>query len=338
MKKALFVYIGILLISWGCISPVTAVDADTVVENYVLIDQARTNANSVLSDFVSKGPLQENEVWTDAVINDSPITIYDPNGLKLYYLFTVEQKGTPIGEIEVSASKVLGSPVSSVNLKPHTWDFDQAEELAKKYAEKIYPHHKIISIKIVDYAPSRIGVMAKLFDPGNESYERIVVDAHTFDLIPEEMPAGAEGRYGAVCVESLYDSIPDEIADERIKHWTECHDVLQTRNLSSSDAITRDGDYSYKELNDFSLFGQERSYYCMPATGQMIADYFGVTHTQDHIADEMGTTTGGTQPAGMINYFEDSAPDGLGRTGSEVDGSPTFSEVWEEIFNFFDLR
>jgi len=281
MKKALFVFIGILLISWGCISPVTAVDADTVVKNYVSIDQARTNANSILSDFVSKGPLQENEVWKDVVINDSPLTIYDSNGLKLYYLFTVERKGTPIGEVEVPASKVLGSPVSSVNLKPNTRDFDRAEDIAKKFADENYPDYKITSIKPVDYAPSRIGAMAELFDPVNGSDTRIVVDVHTFDLIPEKMPRGAEGRYGAVCIESLYDSLSEEVAEERIRHWNERHEVLQTISYSSSYDLARDGSYSYKELNGFSLFGQEKSYYCMPATGQMMADFSGMTISQD---------------------------------------------------------
>lgn len=228
MKKALFVFIGILLISWGCTAPVTAVDVDTIVKNYVSIDQARTNANGALSEFLSQGPLQGNDAWEGATIDESPITIYDPNGLKLHYLFAVERKGTPIGEVEVPASKVLGSPVSSVDLKPHTWDFDRAHEIATKFAAENYPDHKITSIKPVDYAPSRMGAMAELSDPGNESYERIVVDAHTFDLVPEKMPPEAEGRYGAVCVESLYDSLSEEVADERIRHWNKCHEALQT--------------------------------------------------------------------------------------------------------------
>jgi hypothetical protein len=276
MKKALFVCIGILLISWGCSSPVTAVDADTVVKNYVSIDQARTNANGVLSDFVSKGPLQENEVWKDVVINESPITIYDPNGLKLYYLFTVERKGTPIGEVEVPASKVLGSPVSSVSLKPHTRDFDRAEDIAKTLADENYPDYKITSIKPVDYAPSHIGAMAELFDPGNESYTRIVVDAHTFDLVPEDMPPGAEGRYGAVCIESLYDSLSEEGAEECIRHRSECHE--ETR---SSRDLAGDGNHSCREQRGVSPREQEIPYsFCMPALFQMIADLSDMPSSQ----------------------------------------------------------
>ncbi|WP_067052744.1 hypothetical protein [Methanofollis ethanolicus] len=165
------------------------------------------------------------------MIDESPITIYDPNGLKLYYLFTVERKGTPIGDVEVPASKVLGSPVSSVSLKPHTRDFDRAQEIAKKFADENYPDYKITSIKPVDYAPSRMGAMAELFDPGNESHERIIVDAHTFDIVPEDMPPEAEGRYGAACIESLYDSLSEEVADERIRHWNECQEALQTTHV-----------------------------------------------------------------------------------------------------------
>lgn len=328
-----------MLVAWSFPFPVTAVDVENVVKNYVSMDQARTNAHGVLLNFVPMGPLSDSEAWKEATINETPITIYDPNGLKLYYLFAVEQDGTPIGEIEVSASKVLRSPVPSVNLKPHTWDFDQAQEIAKKIAAEKYPHHTITSIKPVDYAPSRIGAMAELSGPENNSYERIVVDAHTFTIIPEDLPPEAEGRHGAVCVESLYDTIPDRVVDEYVAQWNEQHEGIQSMIAENNDVrsscadITNDG-AAYKELSGFSLFGQEKTYYCMPATGQMIADYFGVTHTQDHIAGEMGTTPTGSFPEGMVAYFSGIVPDGLGRTGSEVDWSPTFSEVWQEIYHY----
>lgn len=270
MKKVPFIFMGILLISWGFAAPAAAVDAETVIQNYLSIDLARTNAQSVLSDFVSKGPLQENDIWTDAAINESPVTIYDPDGLKLYYLFIVEQKGTPIGEIEVPASKLLGSPVSSIRLKPHTWDFDRAREQVQKFAGEKYPGHTIASIKLVDYAPSRIGVMAELLDPENGSYERLVVDAHTFAPVPENITSDAEGRYGAVCVESLYDSIPDKTADERIEHWTECQETLQKRDRSSSDAGAGDGG---------SLFGRKRPYYGVPAANRLYACVYALLTT-----------------------------------------------------------
>lgn len=260
MKKALFVCISIMLVAWSFTAPVTAVDVENIVKNYVSMDQARTNAHGVLLNFVPMGPLSDSEAWKEATINETPITIYDPNGLKLYYLFAVEQDRTPIGEIKVSASKVLRSPVPSVNLKPHTWDFDQAQEIVKKIAAEKYPEYTITSIKPVDYAPSRIGAMAELSGPANDSYERVVVDAHTFTLVPEDLPPEAEGRYGAVCVESLYDTIPDKVVDEYVAQWDEQHEAIQSMIAENNDVTPSCGDlithevYTYKELKTESIF------------------------------------------------------------------------------------
>lgn len=54
-----------------------------------------------------------------------------------------------------------------------------------------------------------------------------------------------------------------------------------------------------QELLDVTLYAQETTYYCAPASAQMILSYHGYQYTQSQIAEAMRTTTSGT-PIGNI--------------------------------------
>lgn len=125
MKKSIGMQLGVmlaamLLLSMMFVSTVTAKnESDIVTNNYVTIEKAREHATVALSEFVAAGsPGLKNTDWRGASINPDPLTIYDINGEKLLYQFSVEKEGKSVGAIKVSASKVLGQSIRAIELKP----------------------------------------------------------------------------------------------------------------------------------------------------------------------------------------------------------------------------
>lgn len=68
-------------------------------------------------------------------------------------------------------------------------------------------------------------------------------------------------------------------------------------------------------------------WYCAPATGQMISDYYGFSHSQSYIAGRMGTTITGTTQEGQLDYYQDD----INKPNSYEDTNPIWSEAVDEI-------
>lgn len=58
------------------------------------------------------------EEWRGAMVNPEPLTIYDINGKKLFYKFSVEKNGKMVGRIKASASAELGPSVYTLAIGP----------------------------------------------------------------------------------------------------------------------------------------------------------------------------------------------------------------------------
>ena len=104
------------------------------------------------------------EDWDGAKVQKGAVTVYDIHGIKLFYEFTVTKDGKAIGEIEIAASKVLGSSLHRVILSPPL-DRENAAQKAMEVAEKEYPDYKIQSTKPVCYSYPKEGVMVTLAKP-----------------------------------------------------------------------------------------------------------------------------------------------------------------------------
>jgi len=346
MKKILAIGIVAMLVLG--VGLVAAINADEIENNYVSKEKAREHATVTMLKFVLAGtPGLEDEDWKGATINPEPLTIYDINGKKLFYQFSVEKDGATVGGIKTAASKVLGEPVRTIELTPRAWDSDIALKKAKEIAKKKYEGAEITSTTMVCYGYLKIGVMVKLRDPKTGKEQRLFIDASDYSIVPDRMPElELEGVPGVL---SLYEGIPEEEWAQRISKWEardqHVRDVIAkvhsagidiSKYLSEKELETlREAlasPRSYKVLSGFHLFGQETSYYCAPATGQMIADYYDVSHTQDHIADEMGTTAGGgTTMSGQLDYYTGNPPDCLDKSGSYDDYDCTWEEAKDEI-------
>jgi hypothetical protein len=130
---------------------------------------------------------------------------------------------------------------------------------------------------------------------------------------------------------------------ECCNHQNNTHKQVWENRYNS--LIDHTADFSYGELLDefpyskvltVTLYDQDNSYYCVPAVGQMIADYYGVTHSQSHIATQMNTTNVtyiSNDTFGELRYYINNPSDCLGKEDSyyEVAGSSTWTRVQGEI-------
>ena len=64
----------------------------------------------------------------------------------------------------------------------------------------------------------------------------------------------------------------------------------------------------------------------------MIAKYYGVSHSQDHIANVMGCGwNSGCSISQQLKYYKSDKPNGLGKKGSCADASRTWEEAKNEV-------
>jgi len=142
----------ISLLLTGLILVVGAFGDDYAVENfYVDEDTAWMHATAYLTQFVAD-ELPGLEDWDGAQVEKKPVTVYDIHGKKLFYEFPVTKEGRAIGEIEMAASKVLGTSLGRVILRPPL-DRETAAQKAMEVAEKEYPEYKIQSTYLFSYPP-----------------------------------------------------------------------------------------------------------------------------------------------------------------------------------------
>ena len=95
------------------------------------------------------------------------------------------------------------------------------------------------------------------------------------------------------------------------------------------------GSYSRYWLTTFPLYHQEKAFYCVPATAQMIAAYHSYSYTQDYIYQKMGGTNGDTTGIGPTKALEwyklSRSSGGLGATRSYKTTTLSFTKAISEI-------
>lgn len=285
------------------------------------------------------------EEWRGAMVNPKPLIIYDINGKKLFYEFSVEKNGKMVGRIKASASAELGPSVYTLAIGPRPWNASTAIEKAEELAQQKYDE-EITAAKLVCYSYPRIGVMVTFADqPETGKNHRMIIDAGDYSIVPDKKPE-AEG----IGVWSLYESIPEEENSQRIAEWERNDKIVSSvtekaKSLGIEDLTGRT--LSEEELKSLEeqiggdrnqvvlgvpLYGQTNGVRCCVASAQMIAKWYFVTHTQDHIAGVMGCGDGSLcSPDQELLYYKGARPDGLGKAGSYTDYSPTFGEAKKEI-------
>lgn len=294
------------------------------------------------------------EEWRGATINPEPLTLYDINGKKLFYEFSVDKNGNMVGRIKVSASPELGSSVQTFEIGPRRWNASTAIEKSKEIAQQQFNGKaEITSAKLVVYGYPNIGVMVTLVDQAGGK-TRLFINALDYSIIPDKEP-GAD-RIG---VWSIYERLSEANKSKHIAEWNKDDkyvsfvnekaktmgiENLAQRTLSENElsSLKKQGigiTATSEKILNVPQYYQENSKGCCVASAQMIAAYYGVSHTQDHIASIMGCgVTVGCNPDQELVYYRGATPDGLGKTQSWSDSTPTWLENKNSINQDKPLR
>ena len=202
-----------------------------VEDFYVDEDTAWRHAVVFATDWVSEDT-HGLEDWDGAEVQKDPVTVYDIHGKKLFYEFTVTKDDKAIGEMEMAASKVIGSSLHRVVLSP-PMDRENAARKAMEVAEKEYPNYKIRSTKPVCYSYPKEGVMVTLVKPGAKEEKTVIIDTYTSSVVPLKEPK-EEGELGAW---SIYDKIPAEERAERVEQWNEVAKHVNEYKMSKMSGV-----------------------------------------------------------------------------------------------------
>ena len=279
--------------------------------------------------------------WIGANLEE-PTTIYDLNGLPLFYDYPVlSLQHEKVGMIRASASRVLGVPVPATYISGPHWDIKSATQRAHKYVEDELKG-KIIDSKPVCYGYPKLGIAVNWEDSKDQA-KRTIIDVGDHSIVPENVEP-EDRKSGAI---SVYDLIPEEMlpdAIERFILYDKMVDELQERAdvdlagflapeefhrvqtsliemipwHTSKILTTCSQDYSHKCIQ---MHAQENMGYCVAATWQMIFDFWSYNYSQDEIDAALDAALD------KVKGLQSLA------VGFDVinDVNPTFNEVKNEI-------
>ncbi|MCD4846339.1 MAG: hypothetical protein K8R25_17825 [Methanosarcinales archaeon] len=227
LQDAAVLIISLLLMGAILVTGAEASQADYSVENfYVDEDIACNYAMTYLNGFAIDETLGLKD-WNSAKLQKDPITVYDMDGKKLFYTYTVTKDGKAIGEMEMSASKVLGRLLNRI-IVTEPLDRDSMKQKAIEIAEKKYPGWEIRSAEFVCYSYPKEGVMLTLVRPESKEEKTVIIDTFTSSVVPLKPPKN-DGDSG---VWSLYDEIPVEKRVKMVENWNKNERKIITKQLS----------------------------------------------------------------------------------------------------------
>lgn len=198
---------------------------------------------------------------------------------------------------------------------------------------------------MVVYDYPLFGAMTVVKDKATGDEHRIFVDVYTLEVVPDKPATETERGIWSIYEQRLKNGI-----DENLKAWQESDNLTKfierkttSMEINISAPVTDEqmkklsGDATIKatattKTLNVPLYGQTTNYYCAPASAQMIAAYYGVSHSQDYIYGIMG----GVAPNGVdlnrqLTYYKSSQ--GLAKTNSVKDYDLYFNEAVTEINN-----
>lgn len=287
--------------------------------------------------------------WQGANLGRS-VTVYDLNDQPLFYDFPVlSRRRKNLGLIRTSVSRVLGVPVPSVQIGGAPLDVNGVSLKAGELVSRKYKG-KVVGTKLVCYAYPKLGIAVQWEKRGKR--QRTIVDVGDFSIVPEKVEPGMRGpgawsfydhvRENAVpeAVRNfgLYDKVVDELQERSGKNLAtrlKLYEVVEVQGVLSDFVQAQLGftkiltfcTHSYSH-ECFRLHAQEDGVWCVPATGQMILDFWRYHESQADLAAEMGTGPGGTGYAGEVNAYESLT---CSHFDAQHDTSPTFAEAKAEI-------
>ncbi len=279
---------GILLLAMLLVGMVLipAASAQEEKDYSVTAEEALMRANANMINFIAGNALGF-ENWTGASINPNPQELYDVNGQKLFYRFSVYKENKLIGTIDVCADKTLGPSIYDIVFDPEPYKVAEAMKKSIEIAKNEYSDGEIKSTQMVVYSYPRIGAMTVVKDKATGVEHRIFVDAYFLSEV-EDKPA-TETEPG---IWSMYDKILAYGKENNLKEWQKSDELAKSieqvaanKGVNINAAVTEENikklidegvvksSFTGKIL-DINGIGQEDDVYCVPACIRMVCKYY----------------------------------------------------------------
>lgn len=202
----------ILAVLLVAVALIPVVSAQNETDYSVTKEVAFEHANAQIINFIADDT--EFEGWKGASIDPKPLELYDPNGQKLYYQFSVYKNNSLIGRVDVGANKTLGQSIQVIEQTPVLYNTTEAMNKSIETARNEYPNGEIKSTEIVVYSYPSIGAMTVIKDIASGNEHRIFVDAYNLEVIPDR-PA-TETKPG---IWSVFDRRLKNGVEDNLKSW-----------------------------------------------------------------------------------------------------------------------
>jgi len=349
LHKTVVVLLALLLAAMAMVPMVSADISQSNEENKKLIESnfipvatAQEHATITMLSMIHSGALDEN--WVGGKINPTPQTIYDINGEKLFYLFTIEKKGARVGEIYAAASKVLGGSVITIGSIETPDKFTVLRVDTQKNLTEKYPGYQVIAEKKVCFDYPVIGLMLTLKNTKTGDMKDVIIDSRDGSVKNWETQVSsyynqisAEDMKKHVAIWEKQSAITEELKTtalvenpEFLQHYSEM-DLSRVKQVmtkvKTSDSnikalLFQDGQ---KIISGLTHCTQYTDVWCGVATAQIISTkYMSDPWSQYHIADMMGAynddgTPKGTDMGMELLYYQPSEDDGGLGKGNSLD-------------------
>ncbi|WP_440947534.1 C39 family peptidase [Methanosarcina sp. T3] len=265
---------------------IPAASAQEEKDYSVTAEEAFKHANANMISFIAAdAPGFEN--WTGASIDSKPLELYDINGKKLFYRFSVYKENKLIGTIDVCADKTLGPSIYDIVFDPEPYKTAEAMKKSIEIAKSEYSDEKIKSTNLVVYSYPSIGAMTVVKDKATGVEHRIFVDAYSLNEV-EDKPA-TETEPG---IWSMYDKILAYGKENNLKEWQKSDELAKSIELAAANkgininaAVTGENIEKLSDegvvkssftgkILDINGIGQEDPNWCGPACIRMVCIYY----------------------------------------------------------------
>jgi len=323
-----------------------------IESNYIPVDIANEHATITMLNMIQSGALDGR--WVGAKINPEYQTIYDVNGEKLFYQFTVEKNGGKIGIINAAASKVLGGSVISIGSIIPSISPEDLNDYSKKVVAEKFSGYDQISNKLICIDYPVVAKMISLKNVGSGDEKVLIIDSRdrsikTLDSFTIAVDSENLSFYKQISLDdmkhglSTWDQGNNAFLSFKEK-WTSVNpeilsnyssmDISQIKQIlgnakvgttASQSLLLQDGMVIISGLTHSM---QETSVWCGVATAKIISSKYGVSYTQDRIATTMGAKDSNGNPIGtnptmeLVYYRATPANYGLNKPSSTYSDTP----------------
>jgi hypothetical protein len=313
---------------------------ELIESNDIPVETAREQATMTMLSMTQSGALDEN--WSGAKINPAYEEIFDVNGERLFYQFSVERNGKRIGEIYAAASKVLGSPVITIGSINEPGSAEKLKEYTRNAVKEKFSGYQILSVKNVCFDYPFIGAMITVMNTKTGEEKTVIIDSR--DGLEKNIDTQVSSYYNQIPPEEMQKRVaiweqhntameelktvihsenfrfPTKYSDRDVSRINEVITNAKTRDSTLKALLLKDG---MRILSGLSHRTQYTDSWCGVATAQIISTkYMNPEWSQYHIADTMGAyypdgTPKGTTPGmELIYYTASQGSGGLGKVSS----------------------